>query len=58
VGSSQTRKETAVPFIARWTRNHWTTREAHLGSLKTYPDDELTSRDADSIDVGLGTGRD
>ena len=39
-------------------RNHWTTREANLGSLKTYPDDELSSRDADCIDVGLGTGRD
>ena len=28
VGSSWTRDQTGVPCIARWTLNHWTTREA------------------------------
>ena len=28
VGASWTRDQTRVPCIARWTINHWTTREA------------------------------
>ena len=28
VGSSQTKDQTSVPYIARWILNHWTTREA------------------------------
>ena len=28
VGSSPTKDRTQVPYIARWTLNHWTTKEA------------------------------
>ena len=29
VGSSQTRGQTGVPCIGRWTPSHWTAREVH-----------------------------
>ena len=36
VGSSPTRDQTTVPYIARWILNHWTTGEALYLSLDPF----------------------